>query len=213
MTYSVAFGRRVHFGDEPLDPCSNSCGRDCFKPAPCSEAGGLVSLVSEGATTGPLPSVGPWGMAPEPLPSDDSWGAAPVPPPSINSRGAVSEPPPSTYTSGTASDPSPPIHRSSADTPRMTADPSAPAGPRGRPGSTVPADSLPSMWNGKGPYVGNQSSSTRSPQSTPAASSSDSLSSSSSSLLVSSPRSRACYVRITFFFTSSLIFVSQPATA
>ena len=49
MTYSDAFGRRVRLGDEPPNPRSNSCGRDRFKPAPCSEAGGLVSLVSKGA--------------------------------------------------------------------------------------------------------------------------------------------------------------------
>ena len=118
---------------------------------------------------------------------------------------------PSTVTSGMASDPSPPTHRSSAGTPTVTADPPAPIEPRGRPGSTVPMDSLPSAWNGKGPYVGNESSSTRSPQSMPATSSSDSSSSSSSSLLVSSPRSQAYCFRIAFFFTSSRVFLSQPA--
>ena len=197
MTYSDAFGRQVRFGDEPPDPCSNSCGWDHFEPDPCSGAGGLVSLVPEGATIGPLPSIG-------------SWGAALEPPPSISSRGVASEPPPSTSTSRMASDPSPPIHRSTAGTPQVTADPPAPAGPRGRPGSTVLADSLPSTWNGRGPYRDNKSSFTRSPQSTSAAISS---SSSSSSLLVSSPRSRACCFCIAFFFASSLVFLSQPARA
>ena len=85
MTYSGAFGRRVHFGDEPPDPCSNSCGRDRFELAPCSEVGGLVSLVSEGTVIGPLPSISSWGTAPEPPPSIDSEGMAPEPPPSIGS--------------------------------------------------------------------------------------------------------------------------------
>ena len=81
MTYSGAFGRRVRFGDEPPDPCSNSYGRDHFEHASYSEAGGLVSLVSGGT-------------APEPSPSISSWGAAPEPPPSISSRGTALEPPP-----------------------------------------------------------------------------------------------------------------------
>ena len=79
-----------------------------------------------------------------------------------------------------------------------------------RPTSTNLTDSLPSAWNGKGPCMGRWafvsiSSSSRTSQSTSTATSS----SSSSSLPVSSPRSRACRFHNSFFFLSSLVFLSH----
>ena len=65
--YVDVLGRRKRFGDGSLDPCPDSSRQDRFEPAPCSKAGGLISITS-------------WGVAPEPLPSIISWGAAPGPP-------------------------------------------------------------------------------------------------------------------------------------
>ena len=57
MAYPDAFGRWERFGDEPLDPCPNSSRWDRFEPAPCSRAGELISLISEGAAIEPPLSV------------------------------------------------------------------------------------------------------------------------------------------------------------
>ena len=81
MAYSGAFGWQEHFGDETPDPCPNLSRRDCFEPAPCSRAGGLVSLISEGAATEPPLSVDASGMAADPPAPVISWGAAAEPPP------------------------------------------------------------------------------------------------------------------------------------
>jgi len=70
--YADAFGRRERFGDEPPGPCPNSSGQGLFEPAPCSKAGGLVSLTAGGT-------------APEPLLSTITTGSAAAgPPPSVH---------------------------------------------------------------------------------------------------------------------------------
>ena len=204
MTYSDAFGRREHFGDEPPDPYPDSSGRDRFEPAPCSWAGGLVSLISQGVATEPPLSVDASGVVVDPPAPVSSWGTAAEPPPSISTSGATADPPP-------------PIHQSTSGTSDGAADSSAPTGPKdgpmARPTSTNLANSLPSAWNGKGPCMDwwasvSVSSSSRTSQSTSAATSS---SSSLSSLPVSSPRSRACYFRSSSFFLSPLVFLSHSA--
>ena len=81
MAYSGAFGRRECFGDEPLDPCSNSSGQDRFEPTSCSRAGGLISLILEGAVAEPPLSIGTSGMTAGQLNRIGSWGVAAEPPP------------------------------------------------------------------------------------------------------------------------------------
>ena len=84
--YVDVLGRRKRFGGGSPDPCPDSSGRDRFKPAPCSGAGGFISS----------------GVAPESLLSIVSSGAAPEPSPSVISRGAAPELLPFIVASGTA---------------------------------------------------------------------------------------------------------------
>ena len=88
MAYSDAFGWRERFGDEPLDPRSDSSGQDRFELAPCSRAGGLVSLASEGAAVEPPLSVGTSGAAVDPPP--------PICRSSTGTPGVASDPPTAT---------------------------------------------------------------------------------------------------------------------